>query len=497
MFRITSGSDDNVELLHTFGQQRYRIISLAWSCNDQYLAVGSSNGSIKKINTSSGCCELTITYDKSSSCIIWDLVYLESLIVSADSCGKVQFWSDEHGTLVHTFEEHSADVLAITAGSNKDIIFSTGVDQKVVCLRKLRQSGDWIKQGQLKAHTHDVRAMDLSSSGLLATGGIDTDLVIMKAGKFCLDQSAKYSALQDSAQYISIASEANIVMHQTNSSVKLWRISQNSDDLPVNFLDINSSDTNYILSSSISSDGTKIALSTVKKFWLYDLNNTDFKYKCVKSVALPSYRMVFGDNNSSLILATFRQGIQLLSIETGCFKEVFSAESMMCYVPITGLSSNKEGSHIMITGFNADCVLCDLRGGTIAYKLPLVDFHSFYCFGHNGKEVIVYSSGRFSKYDIRRGAVTELGNVDTKANLSIPKRLCLIDVNTVALCYEEAMSLFQLHKKNSLCGTMFKFKGMLLSVLKCSDNNIIVVEQLRNKVVKNLPPVLCKDGYGT
>lgn len=501
MFQTNGDGGDNLELLHTFVQQRYRIMSIAWSQNDKFLAVGSSNGSIKKINISSGCCELSISYDKSSSCIIWDLIYLESLIVSADSCGKVQFWSDEHGTLVQAFEEHTADVLAISAASNKDLLFSTGIDQKVVCFRKLRQTGDWIKQGQVMVHTHDVRAMDLSN-GLLATGGIDTNLVILKAEKFSVDQSVKYNALHDSAHYISIASEAKILMHQTNSSVKLWNISQNSDGLPVNFLDINSSDTNYILSSAISSDGTKIAVSSVCMFWLYDLNNVDFKYKCIQSITLPSYKMIFGGNNSVLILATIRQGIQMLHIKEGCFEEVFSAESMKRYLPIISLSSNEQSSHIVITGFNNDCVLCDLRSGTIVYKLPVVDFQSLYSFCPSNNELVVYSSGRLSKYDIARGASTDYGRVDTKTKLSVPKGLCLIDGNTVALCYEKALSLFRLEKTNSskkqcLQSTVFNSNGMLLSVSMCSDNDIIMVEQLWNRLVKNLPPVLYKDSYGT
>lgn len=497
MFQMTGESDD-LELIHTFGQQRFRVISLAWSCSDEYLAVGSYNGSIRKINISSGCCEIDILYDKSSSCIIWDLVYLETLIVSADSCGKVQFWSDEHGTLVQSFEEHAADVLAISAGSNKDVIYSTGIDQKVVCLRKLNQTGDWIKQGEVRVSTHDVRAMDLSNSGLLATGGIDTDLVIMKTKRFSVDQSVKYSALQDSDQYISIASDAKIVMHQTNSSVKLWKISQNTSDLPVNFLDINSSGTNHLLSSAISSDGTRIALSTVTKFWLYDLNNTEFKYKCIKSLALPSYKMVFGSNNSLLVLATIGQGIQVLRTETEHFEEIFSAESMKCYLPITNLCSNGDSSHIVITGFNGDRVLCDLRSGTIVYKLPLVDFQSFFSFCRSGSELIMYSSGRISMYDITRGAITEFGTIDTKAKLSVPKGLCSIDINTVLLYCEKDMALFQLeHPKKHLNGTVFKFNGMLLLVSICSANNIIVVEQLWNKVVESLPPVLYKDNYGT
>ena len=497
MFQATAGSDD-LELMHTFGQQRFRIISLAWSCNDKYLAVGSYNGSIKKINVSSGRCEIDISYDKSSTCIIWDLVYLESLIVSADSCGKVQFWSDEQGTLVQSFQEHAADVLAIVAGSNKDVIFSTGIDQKVVCLRKLKQTGDWIKQEEVKVHTHDVRAMDLSSSGLLATGGIDTDLVIMKTEKLTVDQSAKYSALQDSDQYISIASDAKIVMHQTNSSVKLWKISQNTSDLPVNFLDINSSDTSHLLSSAISSDGTKVALSTVEKFWLYDLNNTDFKYKCIKSLALPSYKMVFGCNNSLLILATIRQGIRMLRIEMDHFEEIFPAESMKCYLPITSLCSNGDCSHIVITGFNDDCILCNLKSSTIVYKLPLVGSPSFCSFRPGGNELIMYSSGRISMFNVAGGAFTELGTVAGEGKLSLPKGLCLMDDNTVALYYKEAMALFQLkNSKKHLNGSVFKYNGMLLFMSMCSDSNIIVVEQLWNKLVESLPPVLYKDNYGT
>ena len=500
VFQMTDDSD-NLDLVHTFSQQRSRILSLAWSCNDDYIAIGSSTGSIKKINISSGYCEMDITVDKESNCIIWDLVYLQSLIVSADSCGRVQLWSDAHGTLVQSFEEHAADVLALSTGPNKDVIFSTGIDQRVVCLRKLRQTGHWVKQGEVKVHSHDVRAMDLSSEeeGLLATGGIDTDLVIVRTDQFSKDQSAKYSALQDSDQYISVASDAKIIMHQTNSSVKLWKISQNAGELPVNFLDINSSGTNHILASAISSDGTKIALSTVTKFWLYDLNNSLIKYKCIQSLPLPSYKMVFNRNNSFMVLATIGQGIQVLCINTGCFEEVFSAESLTSYLPITNMSSNEEGSFVVISGFNGDSILCDMKSRTVVYKLPLVDLQSFSSFCPSGDKLMMYSTGRICMYDIARDTVTEFGLVDAQGKLSDPKGLCLIDVNTIALYDKEAILLFQLKnsKKFHPYGSVFKFNGVLLSVFVCSDKDIVVVEQLRNKLLEFLPPVLYKDSYGT
>ena len=176
VYLIQVSSDDRgvFQLLNTYGQENSRILCLTWGPNNQFLAIGTSNGLIKKIDVSSGSCELSISCEKIPSCIIWDLVYVNSAIVSADSLSRVQFWSAQHGTLLQSFKEHNLDVLSIAATPQGNIIFSTGVDQKIVCYKKIKETSEWIKNSQLKTHTHDVRAMDLSNTGLLATGGIDT-----------------------------------------------------------------------------------------------------------------------------------------------------------------------------------------------------------------------------------------------------------------------------------------------------------------------------------
>ena len=191
--------------------------------------MGGADSIIRKYDVQSGRCLLRITLDdcKSHSTLIWGVKFLsDSTIVSADSLGKVQLWNGKHGTLIQSFHLHLADVLTLAVSADEDEIYSSGVDAKVLCIRKAKSKGSrWVKSGEVQAHSHDVRALALSSNGSLASGGVDTQLIVCPTDSFNVDSCKKYHPFPDSSRFFSVAPKANVLMLQSSSSLKFWQLS--------------------------------------------------------------------------------------------------------------------------------------------------------------------------------------------------------------------------------------------------------------------------------
>ena len=191
--------------------------------------MGGADSIIRKYDVKNGRCLLRITLDdfKSRSTLVWDVKFLsDSTIVSADSLGKVQLWNGKHGTLSQSFHRHLADVLTLAISAGEDEIYSSGVDAKILCIRKAKSKGSkWVKSGEARPHTHDVRALAISSSGLLASGGVDTQLIVCPTDSFDVDSCTKYHPFPDSSRFFSVAPKANVLMLQSGSSLKFWQLS--------------------------------------------------------------------------------------------------------------------------------------------------------------------------------------------------------------------------------------------------------------------------------
>ena len=63
---------------------------------------------------------------------IWSVLVLpDGTMVSGDSSGGVQLWDGQHGTRLQAFTQHRADVLAVAASPDGNILFATGIDVQV------------------------------------------------------------------------------------------------------------------------------------------------------------------------------------------------------------------------------------------------------------------------------------------------------------------------------------------------------------------------------
>ncbi|CAL0322514.1 unnamed protein product [Lupinus luteus] len=157
-----------------------RVLSVTWSTDASHVYSGSSDGIIRCWDVVSGHEVYRITaglggLGSGHDLCIWALLSLRSgALVSADSTGSVQFWDSKLGTLLQAHSLHKGDVNALAAAPGHDRVFSAGSDGQVILYKLSSQivSSDgvnspifmkrWIYVQNVRAHTHDVRALTVA-----------------------------------------------------------------------------------------------------------------------------------------------------------------------------------------------------------------------------------------------------------------------------------------------------------------------------------------------
>lgn len=138
---------------------------------------------------------------------------IDSFVVSGDSNGDVILWDKKSGNSLKTFSELKGDVLALAINQDQKIIYASGVDSKVICLRQVSVSNkqkhynpkiighnsheregsdrDWVYSGNTRGQSHDIKSLVyLERHQCIISGGVATDL--------CIYSLEKYGKLQDS-----------------------------------------------------------------------------------------------------------------------------------------------------------------------------------------------------------------------------------------------------------------------------------------------------------
>jgi len=222
--RIYDAATDDVsglELVCTLPSVGSAVLSIAWngaggsgwsgsSMAGSTLYAGVADGTIRKFECDAPSSAFTakgwrvttrMTVEnrgRQTPTKVWALkVLTDDTVISGDSMGHIQFWDGRAGTLLQTFEHNSekADVLDLAVNIDESKIMASGVDSKVVCIKKnVAAAGglkDWVMTTQRRPHTNDVNSLALvymtdthGSAGynadsrkvteLLCSGGVDT-----------------------------------------------------------------------------------------------------------------------------------------------------------------------------------------------------------------------------------------------------------------------------------------------------------------------------------
>lgn len=144
------------------------------------------------------------------------------------------FWDSELGTLKQSLKAHSADILSIVASTDGNLVFSAGVDQKLVVNKRVQGQknkkktlpGTWATLGSRRYHWHDVRALALDDRpeiNSIVSGGVDVELVASPAKEFPRLQQNRITPFAR-RNIISISKSHKLVMARFFSTISLWKL---------------------------------------------------------------------------------------------------------------------------------------------------------------------------------------------------------------------------------------------------------------------------------
>jgi len=227
--------------------KKVRALSLALhpSKTHKQLFVGGSDGVIRCFDWSTGYCMFRMTGDilpsssprghkggssnqkepepevSSFAPQMWSLLLLadQSLLASGDSRGQLQLWDVELGVLVCSFKQHLGDVLALSASSDGERVFSAGLDGKVCCVERVGPD-EWVHTYAHRAHTHDIHALAVRDSTLLS-GGVDTKLCTYSTRDFA-QVRPRWIPLLPANRLVQHSEDYSLLVLQQRHSLELW-----------------------------------------------------------------------------------------------------------------------------------------------------------------------------------------------------------------------------------------------------------------------------------
>ncbi|CAK4203443.1 unnamed protein product [Aphanomyces euteiches] len=402
--------DEPLQFHKVVGTTGRRVVSLAWHASSDALFSGNDEGVIYHWNAKSGRNESRMTLErfaKQAPAVVWSLVVLEDLtVISGDSNGNVQTWDGRSGTLMQTFAQLTADVLALAIDASESLLFASGIDNQVIQLRKAKGTNQWAYAYSHRAHTHDVRALAVSSDAsappLLVSGGVDTHLVWYNASKFNLLRPNKASPIPE-RPFVSLAGEARQMLVRHPNALEMWSL---NDGTPALIAQLKLSGNANIVASAISPDGQFIACSTAHQLKVFSVRNGNaiVKLPLTSSVAQPAYSLVFTADSQRLITGdVVLRLIDLASlsvIKTFTPRRALQTKTLCVSPDGQWLASGDIQNHISV--FNLDSM-------SFYAEFPKpADMHTCMGFHATGKILVVATvTNHFACYDVERKALTD------------------------------------------------------------------------------------------
>ncbi|KAJ3289037.1 U3 small nucleolar RNA-associated protein [Rhizoclosmatium sp. JEL0117] len=341
------GSQDSVVYKAACDRQDNRILSVAFHPTKPIISAGSSDSCIRSYSTQNYRLLHRLTVDtgkRREETLVWALTYLPSgTLVSGDSIGAVSFFDDESHTLMKSVKSHYADVLCLAAGSQGDVVYSSGVDRRVLQYRLTKKPlfrQNWVLSGDRRFHSHDVRALALCETkpiDSLVSGGMDATFVISKTISQFPDSKQQRQSPFPQKSLISLADEGRLLMARFDDSVKVWALGQSiatPEELQggVQFgerlgvaqkerlvAELKIKCTTNLIASAISSDGALIAVSdlfSTKLFAVFIDPSRVFRVKKFPSPSLipGSVSITFTPDSKRLILAGTDSIIRVIDV---------------------------------------------------------------------------------------------------------------------------------------------------------------------------------------
>jgi U3 small nucleolar RNA-associated protein 4 len=268
-----STDDDDLNYLKTLNQptkKKARVLSMAFQNRSRFVA-GFSDSAIRIYAFGKQTCIRTITLgagpvDGPREILVWAVkCFANGDIVTGDSTGEIRFYDGKTYSQVQRISAHEADIMDLAISDSTDTILSTGLDRRTSIFTrpdKSRGKGRWARSTQSTYHEHDVKAMarfESSRLSVVASGGLDTNLVITPVSSYWKDYHRNVSGLPQQPPLCS-APAARLFACFWAREVFIWRIEKDDRNRLVARIALKGDEN--ITSAGISADGGLLAVAS-------------------------------------------------------------------------------------------------------------------------------------------------------------------------------------------------------------------------------------------
>ena len=547
--KIYNTKDNIIEHKKDLQKQTGKIISIGWHPVGELLACGFDNSTIATFSILSGLCLQRVTLDdyNKHSTFVWQIKFLrDNTLITGSSMGKIQFWNGKFGTLKqeYTLHEKLSDILTIFVNDKEDTVYASGVDSKVVALKKIEIEGHpkWIHSGSVRVHTHGVKSIVGSEDNFVLTGGVDTKILMHNWKKF-EDKSLVKIILpftSHSHNSVKVARERRVVLFQMPYKLQLWSLIKHPQTNPEKvecILELQTKSNDGIIASAISNSAEYICWSNRKitKFYhlKWDGSESISEIEHLKHAPSQPFQITeFLRTSDQLICVTNFRTIYMYTLTP---YKTFYQKHTDTESPIQSIVPSKCGqffacvfSNSMINIYKASSLEIVSRLPSHHSKVTSIDFaprDTNIVITYNNSEILVFNfiNQRHTEWTntfqdsfcqnllkLHRIEITNLTATffrDNKLLLSSYNGIC--EVKLEHIFPSESEELAPRSKKRAKITEKVSYRfhdenfsivpehNSILAVIQISGKEVLLVDRQWENIEKEFPPSLYRERYGT
>lgn len=303
----------------TLERRNEKIVSIAWHEGGKVIVTGCK-GHILIWDFATGRVQNHISLAKSvakrkdkrgkrveKDILVWAVrLFADMTIVTGDSSGMTSLWDGNMATLKTQFQTHQGDVLAVCSSPDEKAVWSSGVDPRVVEIRRDPAADAGWHLGHINdLAKHDVRALvyihcPKFPSEAIVFAGDDPRLTMTCVKKLRVDKPTIMLRLNVKKQTnnarlppaqgggssrISVSRQHGVVASLGNREIEIWKLGSSScsdlslpgkilppDSSPVKILNLPTKHDHFFTACALNDDATLLATSDQGRTCLYRLD---------------------------------------------------------------------------------------------------------------------------------------------------------------------------------------------------------------------------------
>lgn len=528
--RVFEVGDSSISYERSLHKQEHRILSLAWSYDNNFIVSGGFDCTLRMYSVKTGAIISRMTSDnlKEGNTMIWSVEILKDMtIVAGDSLGNTQFWDGNSGTLLQSYHSHQADVLAVVVCNQEQTVYSTGVDSKVVQfnLVQVEQRLKWIQSKGVRATNHDTRTLAVYNGSLLS-GGLDPRFVVYPLENFSSQSFVRYSCLP-LPNALQLSHHRNLLCFREQQKLHVWSLKNPEDDATQRrkLFEICNDSADHLICSAISSNGKYLAYSSTAKCRALELHLDPPSVKKLSHVKMqPSTGMCITPSEEYIVTVGFEAVVSLIHLQSGRNTKLKFPDETLVQLPFRYIRVDHDSKYICVVDADSQCYIFSIADKGFVLELPKMNGQVTFCsFQPHTNNVFFATSEKFMyEFDIsekkfkpwlfdvnKSQIITNMGRLKDKINAVVfnPKVENEMFVQTKEvfgkIIYDSLLPASGMQKKNlkrKKGGKVLKTNGQFSNMMFFDINmagDLVIVERPMSIVLENLPSTLKIKKFGS